>query len=154
MSDDRETFRTRTCIHKDLLHVFQTRRFFIDEVFTFTIAVQATSDHHFRMFNIFRWESSAIVFKCQRHFTHTQRCVTFSSGKDNVCHLRSAKILSRHFTHDPHKCINDVGFSATIWSHDTSNTSIEMDHSAIFKRLETTKFNFFNSQGAFPPPKV
>ena len=121
------------------MDVFQARRLAVDTVFGFTVAVEFT-----RELNLSRTCHCSVdvnvfavgVFENESHFGKARRGVLRGSREDKIFHVGSAQMLGGLLTHDPEKCVYDVGFSTAVGAHDPGDTVVELDGRAVFERLK------------------
>src|SRR5690606_10544154 len=100
----------------------------------FSGAVKAAGD---RDLGIFGRKDVFGVVDCQRHFSHLLGRTLTGAVEDDVFHLFRAEGAGFLFTENPAYRIDDVGFTAAIWPHDTGNALIEIDHYLIRETLKS-----------------
>ena len=95
-------------IRQEFLDVQQPARRPVDCVFRPAVAVQRTTDGHFRVVDV---ERVIGVVDGQRDLRAPRRRPGGGARENHVLHRRAAKVFGALFAHHPSQGVNDVGFA-------------------------------------------
>lgn len=107
---------------------------FIDEVFAFAIAEDASGDPDFVPIHA---EFFFAFGKGHGDFGHAEGGSAISAAKNDIGHFATAKSFGRLFPENPANRIKNIGFTATVRAHDGSDPAMELQNHPRSKGLKS-----------------
>ena len=134
LADDGIAFLADTGIIKKLIHILQSHRRTVHQVFTLPGTVNPPGNGDFIKLD---GELVIPVIQCDRHIGIAHGLTDFRTGKYDILHGSAAQLFDALLAQNPADSIRHIAFPAAVWPYNTGDSVMELKRYFIGKGFES-----------------